>query len=107
MGKLFVTVFAFAPAPKANLYWFLHLVPLFILLDGFCPLLPAPRHWQSRASHASHAIAMDLQDRKIPTNLRLPGFRHALHSSTCKTWNKVQGKICHILTFKYIYKTDL
>jgi hypothetical protein len=44
MGKLFVIVFAFAPAPKANLYWFLHLVPLFILLDGFRPLLPAPRH---------------------------------------------------------------
>lgn len=41
MGKLFVTVFTFAPAPKANLYWFLHLVPKFILLDGFRPLLPA------------------------------------------------------------------
>ena len=24
MGKLFVTVFAFAPAPKTNLYWLLH-----------------------------------------------------------------------------------
>ena len=42
MGKLFVTVFAFTPAPKTNLYWFLH--PDTRICTGWAGVLPYLTH---------------------------------------------------------------